>query len=77
MPLILSDENTRTLSNEELLIVALKEYAAPHNYESYEKDYGTGRLVERSPWITRDKGQHARQALDIILKRGQEGQANG
>jgi hypothetical protein len=59
-----------TMSTEEILKIIVRDYADPSNYEPYEKDYGEGPLVMRSPWISRDKGAHARRAMEILKARG-------
>lgn len=54
------------MSDEEILLATVRDYACESNYEGYEKDYGVGRPVMRAPWIRRDNGDHARRALEII-----------
>ncbi len=69
MPLVLSDESTKHMSDEQLLLQCVKEYADPGNYELYEKDYGVGRFVERMPAIATGKGCHARRTLEVYNER--------
>ena len=67
--IILSEENTRHMSNEELLMTVMKEYADPANWESYEKDMGSGKPSIISPVCFRDKGLQAQHALALIARR--------
>ena len=54
------------MSDTELLIAVARDYACESNWQKYEKQYDDGRPVMRSPWSDRDKGAHARRALEII-----------
>lgn len=65
MPTVLNNDMT----DEEILVAIVRDYADPSNWESYEKDYGEGRPVMRSPWSSRDRGEHARRGLKIIEER--------
>jgi hypothetical protein len=60
---------SESMDEMEIALATLRNYAEESNYKSYEKDYGCGQIVERSPWITRDKGDNARRALQLIEKK--------
>lgn len=75
MPLILSDETLAELSNEELLLNCVQEYANENNYIPYEKDYGEGHVVKRMPIIGAGKGGYARDTLRAYNSRINEGGA--
>lgn len=57
------------MSDMQILLAVVRDYAAPSSYEEYEKDYGSGPPTTRAPWTANDKGAHARQALEIIESR--------
>lgn len=67
--MLLSEHNLRNFTNEEVLMLAIKEYANPSNYESYEKDYGEGAVAERMPYIAREPRQFANDVLAFIAAR--------
>lgn len=69
MPISLGKESIENMSDEELLLQCVQEYADPQNYEPYEKDYGTGRPAMRMPAIARGKGCHARATLEAYNNR--------
>lgn len=69
MPIILSEANLSQFTNEEVLMLALRELANPSNYEPYEKDYGNGAVVERMPYIGRNPRQYAQDVITFINAR--------
>lgn len=69
MPIILSEHNLKQFTNEEVLLLALKELANPSNYETYEKDYGEGAVVERMPYVGRNPRQYAQDVISFLAAR--------
>lgn len=71
MPTVMSDDNIAGMTDEELLLLVVREYADPANWEEYEKKMAPGRPSIIRPWAHRDSGFHARRALEIIENRRQ------
>lgn len=69
MTLVLSHENTKNMTEKELLQLCVDTYANPANYEPYEKDYGVGRPVEKVPAFASERGQFARRVKELIADR--------
>jgi hypothetical protein len=67
--LLICDQNLKHLTDEEILLLCVKEYADPENYESYEKDYGRGRKLDRLPYIAKHKHQYAQDILTYLAAR--------
>lgn len=63
MPLIIRPEMTEL----EILRCVADTYGSASNYEAFDKDVdGSGRCALITPWVSRDQGAYARNAMKII-----------
>lgn len=69
MPLVIAEHTMGDWTDEEVLRHCVKEYANPSNYEPYEKDYGVGRPVMRTPMFAREPRDYAERTLQFLNQR--------
>jgi len=69
MPIVLTDKSVARMTQEQLLLQCVREYACHGNYEPYEKDLGGGHIVETMPSFATEKGFYARRTLEFYEKR--------
>lgn len=73
MPAVIAEHTMGSWTDEEVLLNCVKEYANPSNYEPYEKDYGVGRPIMRTPLFARDIHDHAKRTLQFLAERKEPG----